>query len=87
MNGFVVGKRSRPVIAPWISSAILLGFIGITRMDVRMERRLEIAEDRVIDSHCLRDLQDCIAEAPQILHELIARLRLERIQMRYDWIW
>ena len=55
-------------------------------VNVRMKRRLEIAEDRVIDSQRLRDVQDCIAKAAEILHELITRFGLERIQMRHDWI-
>src|SRR5262245_37342032 len=76
----------RPVIRPWIGRPELLRLIGIARVHVRVQRRLEIAEDCVVDAQCTCCHQDCLPEPAKVAEKEVARAGLEGIEIRYDGI-
>ena len=60
--------------------------VGIARVDVRVQRRLEIAEDGVVDPQRPGRREHGIAEPAEVRQEPVALGRAQRVQMRHDRI-
>src|SRR5579863_3330907 len=60
--------------------------VGITRNHMRMKRRLEVAEDGVVDPLSSRDLEHRVSQTREILKEERPFVRAQSIEARYDGV-
>src|SRR5918992_2019548 len=76
----------RPIVCPRIVRAQVVWLVRVARMNMRMQCWFEIAKNCIVDAQSSCRLEHGLAEASEIAEECVARLRIERIQVRHDWI-
>src|SRR5215469_8017865 len=84
IGGAIEQRRRLPVVCPGMGRLQLRRLVGVTRNDMGMESRLEVAEDGVVDALRSRHLQYRIAETSEVLEEERALVRAEGIETGYD---
>ena len=81
MHGIRIGRRKAPIEAPGLRGPRPLRFVREAREHVRVQRRFDIAENRVIDTQRRRGGQDGIAQRGHVGQKLHAAHGGQGIQL------
>ncbi len=76
--------RGLPVVGPGLRGAEPLRLVVEARDDVRVQRGIQVAEDRVVDAHRARDREHRVAQRRHVGQESGALRAREGIQRGHD---